>query len=161
MNKRIYLAGPIKGLTYEGATAWREIWADYFKELFIDCYSPMRGKEYLNTVDENGRGELLKDSYTGSLFSDAQKITMRDRNDCMNSDLIVFNFLGATPYDDFPFSLSIGSCIEIGWGDSQRIPMIAVMEQHSLYQHAMITECCMTAETMNEAMKLAEGILIP
>ena len=44
--KKIYLAGPISGLTYEGAQDWRdEFSASISAE--IACFSPLRGKEYL------------------------------------------------------------------------------------------------------------------
>lgn len=46
--KKVYLAGPISGQSYDGATSWREeakeelsSWSD------IIGYSPMRGKTYL------------------------------------------------------------------------------------------------------------------
>jgi len=44
--KKIYLAGPISGLTFEGAQDWR----NYFTSKIspeIDCFSPLRGKDYL------------------------------------------------------------------------------------------------------------------
>ena len=44
--KKIYLAGPICGLTYDGAQEWRDT---FRKEIDprIEAFSPLRGKEYL------------------------------------------------------------------------------------------------------------------
>ena len=107
---KIYLAGPICGLTYEGAQNWR----DYFSGKIdprIDCFSPLRGKEYLTI-----RGPL-EGSYDEFPLSTDRGITVRDRNDCMGSDLVLFNMLGAQ-------RVSIGTMVEFGWADAARVPSI-------------------------------------
>jgi len=42
MQPRVYLAGPITGLTYNGATTWREDARSYLAAKGITAYSPMR-----------------------------------------------------------------------------------------------------------------------
>jgi len=41
---KVYLAGPIKGLTYTGATDWRDEAKDALYDIGIAGYSPMRAK---------------------------------------------------------------------------------------------------------------------
>jgi hypothetical protein len=45
--KTVYLAGPISGLNYDGATEWRIGFAGALAEVGIKGLSPMRAKEYL------------------------------------------------------------------------------------------------------------------
>ena len=44
--KKIYLAGPISGLTFEGAQDWRTYFSNKINPE-IQCLSPLRGKDYL------------------------------------------------------------------------------------------------------------------
>jgi nucleoside 2-deoxyribosyltransferase len=118
---RVYLAGPITGCTYEGATDWREAFKAKVSEMSngrIECLSPMRGKrEYLQHV------AAIEDNYGDIDFmASGQAITTRDRFDCKRSDAVIFNFLGAA-------RVSIGTCIELGWADDGIKPCILVMEK--------------------------------
>lgn len=139
---QIYLAGPISGLSYGGATDWRE---SFTQKLFdmsngeVQCLSPMRGKrEYLKDVKE------IADNYGHiDYMASGQAITMRDRFDCKRADAVVFNFLGAK-------RVSIGSCIELGWADDGVKPCILVMEKEdstqfqqvkNLHEHSMVRHC--------------------
>jgi hypothetical protein len=47
MKHYVYLAGPITGLTYEGATEWRNVAAEKLDSDKIETLSPLRGKNYL------------------------------------------------------------------------------------------------------------------
>jgi hypothetical protein len=49
----VYLAGPIAGLTFDGAADWREKAIERLTEFGIKGLSPLRAKEYLR-----GSGEL-------------------------------------------------------------------------------------------------------
>ena len=81
--KKIYLAGPISGLTYDDAQDWRNKFSAAI-DYRIECFSPLRGKDYLT---KQGKLEGSYDEFP--LFTD-QGITTRDRYDCMGADLVVF-----------------------------------------------------------------------
>jgi nucleoside 2-deoxyribosyltransferase len=124
---KVYLAGPIKGLSYDWATDWREYADGYLSWHGIRGISPMRAKEYLkNEV-------LLKDGYDDKVLSCAKGITTRDRYDVRTCDLMLANFEGAA----IP---SLGTCIEFGWADAYRKPVIMVASPDNPHWHPMMTE---------------------
>ena len=131
MEKLCYLAGPITGLSYGDATDWRKYCIDRFdKKVFgsrIIGLSPLRCKNYL--LQE----KVLAQHYDEYILSTAKGITTRDRWDCMRCDVVLANFLGAK-------TVSIGTVMEIAWADSQRIPVVCVMEDGNIHQHAMLKE---------------------
>lgn len=148
MNKKIYLAGPIAGLTYNGATDWREDFYNFFKEYNIDAYSPMRGKIFLAEFPE------MEDAFESNILSTQKTITVRDRVDATTCDLMIANFQGAQ-------KVSIGTCIEIGWADANNIPIITIIDDDQLHQHAIIDEVCITVKSVEEAKILTCQFLRP
>lgn len=138
----VYLAGPITGCDYAGATDWREDFKQKILDMSdgrIECLSPMRGKrEYLKDVKSIG------DNYGHIDFmASGLSITSRDRFDCKRADAVLFNFLGAS-------RVSIGTCIELGWADDGIKPRILVMEspksgqfemEQNLHEHSMVRHC--------------------
>src|SRR5579863_980002 len=146
--KKIYLAGPISGLTSEGAQDWR----GYFMNAIdprIECYSPLRGKDYLKM-----RGPL-EGSYDEYPLSTDIGITTRDRYDCMGSDLVVFNLLGAQ-------RISIGTMIEVGWADAARNPAILIMEKEgNPHEHPMVRMTTgFRVTNIGDAIAIAEIVLL-
>jgi len=127
MDHSVYLAGPITGLDWEGATSWRD---DAIKKLAhhnIRGLSPLRAKHYLNT-------ELsLADTYDQHPMSTQSAITARDRFDCQRADLVLVNLLDTS-------RVSIGTCIEFGWADAARVPLVVAMDKGSIHDHAMVRE---------------------
>ena len=134
-HKKIYLAGPIAGTSYNvSAVGWRKEVSDKLSGFYpsnigpieipgngiqLDCYSPMRGKGFLRDLKKD---EVLgKLPFNQSPVSTTNGILGRDRNDCMKSDLIFMNMLGAK-------ETSIGTTVELGWADAARVPVILVME---------------------------------
>jgi len=132
MSYHIYLAGPITGCTYEECVNWRE---DFLKMMpkSIKCLSPMRG-------------EVQKDT-------DAS-IMARDFFDCMRSDVIVFNFLGAT-------RVSIGTVMEAAWGFMKQVLMVFSIEpKGNLHEHGMLRRCMgWRCETIEEGRQAVLAIL--
>jgi nucleoside 2-deoxyribosyltransferase len=148
MAKKIYLAGPISGLTFEGAQDWRDEFTSKIDPR-IECYSPLRGKDYLKM-----RGPL-EGSYEEFPLSTDQGITTRDRYDCMSADLVVFNLLGTQ-------RISIGTMIELGWADAARNPAILVMEKTgNPHEHPMLRETTQfRVDNLKDAIAIAEIILL-
>ena len=113
-HKSVYLSGPISGLNYEDGMAWRE-YARHALAPDIIAYSPLRGHEQLALAG------IIRDSYEDFPLLGAQGLTARDRFDCAACDLLLVNLLGAT-------EVSIGTCLELGWADAFRKPIVLVME---------------------------------
>ena len=147
--RKVYLAGPICGLTYDGAQEWRDI---FRKEVDprIEAFSPLRGKEYLKM-----RGSL-EGAYHEFPMSTDQGITARDRFDCMGADLVVFNMLGAT-------RVSIGTMIEFGWCDAARNPAIVIMEKEgNIHDYPMVRQIAQfRVDNLADAINITNIILLP
>lgn len=142
MKKRVYLAGPISGLSYEGATnGWRRTFTEALAGSGIECMSPMRGKQFLAGREKLGHSPAEFADYQNAIAS-APGIVCRDRNDVMTCNAMVACFLGAE-------KVSIGTCIEFGWADAFRKPIVMVIEKPDLrfplkqvnpHEHAMLLQ---------------------
>lgn len=149
----VYGAGPITGLTYEGATGWREEASRSLTALSggrIELLDPMRHKDYL--ADQTS----LADTYDETVLSSQRGIYGRDRLDCLRSDLVLVNLLGAQ-------KVSIGTVMEIAWADSRKIPIVLAMERDgNPHDHAMLREACYwRVTTIDEAVRTAVMLLVP
>jgi hypothetical protein len=149
MEKKVYLAGPISGLTFNQAQAWRDEFAQKVDPRVL-AYSPLRGKDYLTI-----RGPL-EGSYEEFPLSSEQGLTTRDRYDCMGADLVVFYLLGAQ-------RISIGTMVEFGWCDAARNPAILVMEKTgNPHDYPMVRQIAQfRVDNLKDAISLAEIILLP
>ena len=148
MNYIAYLAGPITGCSYNGATDWRDQARDRLAEVGIQGMSPMRGKDYL--LQETRIG----DSYNDSVLSCQRGIMARDFNDCKRADVIIVNFLGAD-------RASLGTAMELAWAYQSQTPVIVVMEPRgNIHDHAMIREAInFRVTTLEEAYAVADTLL--
>jgi len=152
-NYLVYLAGPITGVSFDGATDWRDQFADGLNSGFgagqIEALSPLRGKHYLAGVDS------IAASYENIVLSSARGITTRDYNDCKRADLIVVYLLGAT-------KVSIGTVMEIAWAKAFQKPVVAIMEEGNLHDHPMINECVgFRVGSLAEAIDITKVTLLP
>lgn len=138
---RIYLAGPITGLSYGNCTNWREYAREKLAAMHIEGVSPLRAKEYL--ANETSVG----DCYSDKVLSTQKAIVTRDRNDVLVCDGVLANFTGAE-------RVSAGTCIEFGWADAWRKPIVMVLPKgDKLHDHAMLREIAGTAvETLDEGL---------
>lgn len=144
----VYLAGPITGLTYEGATDWRKSFVDVVTSHnpAINCMSPMRAKHHLEAIGEipaTGNGAY-------GAMSGGPAIVARDYADTVSSDIIVVNLLGAK-------RVSIGTMFEIAWAYSQHIPVVLVIEDGlvNLHSHSMLFNMVgYRVNNLNDAIKI-------
>jgi nucleoside 2-deoxyribosyltransferase len=144
---KVYLAGPITGLSYEGCTSWRD-WA--FKELYNaghDGLDPMRAKGYL------AREDCIGSDYD-TVLSCSRGIMTRDHWDCTRCDVLLVNLIGAT-------NVSIGTVMEIAWAFECRIPIVLCIEKEgNVHDHAMIREAVgFRVETLEEGLNVVKAIL--
>ncbi len=157
MNRpSVYLAGPITGLTYGEGADWRVKAKERFAADGIDAFSPLRMKQYLEMfgiLEAKNQGTY---NYSGAHpLSEDKGIMTRDRNDVTHRDMVLANFLGAE-------RISIGTCIEIGWADAARKPIVAVIEDDNPHHHAMLDEACgYQVYTLEEAIEIVEAVLLP
>jgi nucleoside 2-deoxyribosyltransferase len=68
--------------------------------------------------------------------------------------VLLVNLLGA-------LKVSIGTCMELGWADAARVPIIAVMEQSgNPHDHAMVNEVVgFRVEKVEHGLEIARAIL--
>lgn len=166
---RVYLAGPITGLTYNGATNWREQVALELADMGHIGVSPMRGKDYLREVYQDK--ELSKGTMTGygqhggalpalSLTSEIelqkayeqfpmsgeQGIFGRDTFDVRHCEVILANFEGAD-------KVSIGTVMEVQRGYDLDRYVIVIMANNSVHDHPFVRRAAsIVVPTLEDAM---------
>lgn len=147
---KVYLAGPITGQTYEGATDWRE-YARQLLEPHVQGMSPMRGKDYLKAYGVIGGSP--EEAYMKQVISSQTGILGRDRNDVRTADAVLMNLKGAE-------IVSIGTMIEAGWADAYRIPFVIVDDPKSIHNHVMLRGMATyVVETIEDAVYLLRVLL--
>lgn len=155
---RVYLAGPIKGCSYDGATSWRDQATSLLAAHGIDAMSPMRGKGYLQGQTQVGQDQItLKDSYEQFPLSTNRAILCRDHRDCTTCDAIIIYLLGAQ-------KVSIGTCMEAAWGMHARVPIVVVIETDgsNVHEHGLMLEACnFRVSSLEEAVKVVAAVLLP
>ena len=116
----------------------------------IACYSPLRGHEHLD-----GEGEL-RGSYPQHPLTTAAALTARDRHDCLSCDLLLVDLTGAS-------EVSIGTCIELGWADAFRKPIVLVMEpKGNVHDHPLVRSlCAFRVPNIEEGLQVVRAILLP
>lgn len=159
MKFKVYLAGPIEGESYEGATGWRDEAAGVLRERsrsLVQGYSPMRSKGYLSAETTVGfRADGSPASYTQAL-STSKGITCRDSFDVRTSDVVLVNAL------PLPHA-STGTTLEIGMAYALAKPVVLVAEpDHPLALHPMSSEMCQfIVPTLEEGLDTVLALLLP
>ena len=153
MNHRdflVYLAGPIAGLSYDQGQDWRKHFANCLPEE-IQAISPLRAKSV-----QLARKGIIHDSYEDNPLTSEDGITTRDRFDCTRADAVLVNFLGAK-------TVSIDTCMELGWADSNRIPIVLVMEPSgNLHDHPMVRSVAgFRVSSLEDAIEVLTAVLTP
>jgi len=157
---KIYLSGPITGLTYAAARhEWRVGFSIALERLARQnaqdapmCLSPMRGKDALR--DEAGPIGAFQS--VERAITDPKGILARDTHDVRSADAVVVNVLGAE-------RVSIGTVAEIGMAHALCKPIILVMEkQGNVHHHPFVTEPAgYWIDNLEEAAWLAFHLLTP
>lgn len=113
---RVYLAGPITGLSYEQArNGWRQDFAALLLPS-IEPLSPMRQEGHLAEVKK-----IAAHGYEHNPLSSSRGIIAKDLLDIERCDLVVMNFLGAK-------KVSIGSVWEMGYAKKCGKPIVLIIE---------------------------------
>lgn len=149
--RKVYLAGPISGMTFQGSEEWRDEFKSYIPSgSDIKCFSPLRAKQFLK------KKGVIEQSYADNPLSVDRGVMTRDHFDCATSDLVVANFMGVE-------RVSIGTVMEVAWAHSYRKPLILIIEKEgNPHDHPMIREATgFRTESVEEAAYLALTILNP
>ena len=117
--------------------------------------SPMREKDALMGVDEM-QGD--PDMYPSNALCAPSGIISRDHNDVKNCDVMVACFLGMSERKS-----SIGTCVEFGWADAYRKPVVMVIEdKDNIHNHAFLTEIAgFRTNNLEEAAQIVKCLLTP
>ncbi len=151
---RVYLAGPINGCSYDGATGWREYAKNMLGTFDIEVFSPMRGKSDLAEV------ECITDAHVTSLDNPMRTIPAvysRDRFDVMRADVVIFNFAGAQ-------TISTGTIFELAWASLLQTPTVVIRDADTspLYNHPFIEAATdFRPRSLAEAIQIVLSILEP
>lgn len=178
---KVYLSGPITGLTYSDSIGWTDYARDslavnhyfhnklvshqYYLELIardeginlrsvstsIEGYRPLRGKKHLDT------NKPLPASLHGKHGLVTNKaIVSRDSYDVRTCDVMLVNLLGAK-------EKSIGTVSEIAWAWLLGKPIVLVMEDSgNCHEHGFILEMCGHQTTdLDEGIAIVKQILLP
>lgn len=153
MTGKVYLAGPITGLTYDEGQDWREYASQVLRSAGIGAYSPLRSKQYLRQLSAPISGTGQEYAHLG-VMSTPRGVMTRDRWDATRCDVLLVNLLGAT-------RVSIGTVMEIAWADLRRIPIVCAIETlGNPHAHMMIHEAIgFMTESLDEALDVVQACL--
>jgi len=131
VRPRVYLAGPMTGLTGFEMDSWRSLMEVGLGQPFV-CLRPTRDKPFLH----NGDTKLGPDTYkqTSCYWAKPAHFAARDEHDVRNADAVVMNLLGAERPE------SIGTMMEAGMARALGIPLVVIMEQDSPYNRSLLPE---------------------
>ena len=148
MAHLVYLAGPIKGLSFDDSVNWRAQAEKVLGEVGIGTLNPMRFKDYLK--DEQN----LQEIYPNHHLSTSKSIVSRDTHDIRRVDIVLANFVGAQ-------SVSIGTSCEVGYAYALGVPIVTALEPGSLHDHCFIREMSSyVVPSVAEALELTAQILL-
>lgn len=145
---KIYLAHPITGLSFNKVEEYYVKKYDDLTRFGYTVFFPMVAKRYLS--DEK---EMKAESYDNYPLSTNHAIIERDRWMVLQSDVI---------YVDFCFTkrVSIGCCMELGWGHDHAKHTIISMEKNNVHSHAFVIEAAdVIFPTEEEATKYLKKLI--
>lgn len=140
---KVYLAGPITGLTFDEADDWRQVAIEKLEYGGVTPLSPLRAEKYLAKYGK------LTDQYLGEtpMVTD-RGIMVRDHWDVSRCDAVLFYLKGAE-------RVSIGTVMELAWAYAYRKPVVVVIEDEgNVHEHSMVREAIdYRVESLDEAIK--------
>ena len=140
---RVYLSGPITGLTPKEASGWRDHAAERLVgEGDFVVRDPLRG----TARKFPSRKKFVYRNYPDVPDMSGRAFVMRDYYDVMTSDAMLCNLLGAK-------IVTIGSVCEIAWAMSQRKVLVIVMEKsENIHDHEFLKECGLVFHDLDTAI---------
>ena len=155
---KVYLSGPITGLTYDGARyGWRGKFARMVNELannggenFITFLSPMRHEGHLAEMRNT---PILPNTLPTHLFSHPKMIVTKDFLDIDESTIMVVNLSGAK-------AVSQGTLIEMGYARHAGKTIVTIRDKDNLHNSPFIEVISnVLVDTLDEAAAIVASLL--
>lgn len=137
---KVYLAGPIAGLTLKKALVWRTVTETILNEAGFEVLNPLRGIRF------SPRVKIRSTLDTSDPRRSDKAIVGRGLADIYASDIVLFNFEGVS-------AVSVGSCVEIGFCHALRKFAVVVLDSGSAYDHSFIREMGPVFANLAEAIE--------
>lgn len=141
---KVYLSGPIMGLTYDEA---RYGWRAYVAERLLP------GIEPLSPMRQEGPLSGSPEKQVNHIFSHAHMIVRKDWLDIQACDMMMVNLLGAK-------AISRGTLVEIGMAYALGKTIITIMEPTgNLHDHPFVRELSIMADNIDDAIVITNAML--
>jgi len=145
---RLYLAGPILGLTEGDAKDWRDDFTKRLQPSGIVCVSPLRCEPSVDGVYASSYGDLC--------FGTAGAITAKNYMDVQSCAAVLCYF----PYRGVGKDRSAGTIAELAWSFALQKPRVVVSDDDFIRNHPVIkTMAQWMLPDLEAAERLFKGIL--
>ena len=140
---KVYLSGPITGLTPREASEWRDHATERLTaEGNFVVRDPLRG----TARKFPKRRKFVRRNYSDVPDMSGRAFVMRDYHDVMTSDATLCNLLNAK-------IVSIGSVCEVAWAMQGRKILVIVMEEKgNIHDHEFLKECGLVFHDLDTAI---------
>lgn len=147
---KVYLSGPITGMTYHDARyGWRAEFEQY-TEKHITLLSPMRHEGHLAEMKQV---PIEPDNLPTHLFSHPKMIVTKDFLDIDESTIMVVNLIGAQ-------KISQGTLIEMGYAFAKGKTIITVTDDKNVHNSPFIGVIShVIAPTLKDAAIIVNSLL--
>lgn len=137
---KVYLAGPISGLTSAEAVGWREAVRGVLERSYYRCIDPMRGHD-----SRRAEEALRADGHNWPYGPKA--VFRRDKHDVERCDVVLVNLTAAT-------RVSIFTMMEMAWAEEWNKFVLTVMEDGNIHEHLAVREASsLVVPTLEEAIR--------
>lgn len=153
IQNKVYLAGPIANLTFSQAQEWRTYLMTAVRSKHIHCFSPLRGKEFLDN------GESINGTYNHPLAT-RHGIRGRDAFDVRTCDVLVANLTDVK-------TISGGTAWELGIAHALNIPVVYIVgafedeNENPYLLHPILGDVpAFVVHSLDEAADILKSILL-
>lgn len=162
---RVYLCGPITGLSYNQARyGWRKTIYDLLSP-DIEVFSPLRQEGHLSEVQR-----ISHKDYPENPITTGRGIVAKDLLDVRQSDLIIANLKAIQIDPSIPEeeveriqAASVGSIAEISWSYILNKPVLLIIEATgNVHDKLFLTEqVSWRTDNVEQAAEMARALLLP
>jgi len=147
MNKTIYLAGPVGGLTEEEAKGWRKQFADDLK-----FYAEVKGISPLRAEPPtDGSYDIQNSANSGDeCWGSPRAVASKNYFDVTHCDIVVA----------YLPSKSLGTVVEMAWAFEMGKSVILVSDVPDIADHPLLMRCASwIVPTLEDAMVICTGMM--
>jgi nucleoside 2-deoxyribosyltransferase len=137
-----YLGGPISGLLYEDAIAWRRKVRRRLRDNGIDCLVPLQRERALRgtgqVIDPRGHPDTPGCSGAKVFWSDYAMLN--------KADVVLANLMGVR-------RASVGTVWELGYAFARGTPIYAAVQPGGPHDHLFLNNSCVVCDDLDEAVR--------